>query len=244
MSQTTEGDHMKPIPTLNVNLRPCPVARAHEHLSSIALHEGGICPAAPVLIPCPIPGSFTCEVAIVEDDRCVEFDLAPGQKEDDDDAMCRCGYPRGDHESVDRVASTIRVSCSITSDGTWAGSEVTEVDLPTPHPTQPVVAEMQILLLCRKRWALMKALVMGQSQTQPGARWIDAPTDLFTQRNAAFAAIAKARHHETGLRLAIEDGMAHFPYVPSSESMYSVPPSEAMLAAYVEHLRKEIGALA
>lgn len=88
-------------PTINVNLSQCEcrIARAAAAARGPASdRHWGTCPAAPILIPCPIPRSVTFEVAL----ECKEHGG-------------RCQH-----------AAPIRVTCSI-SGKTWEESEVTDI---------------------------------------------------------------------------------------------------------------------
>lgn len=95
---------------INVNLKPCRCVGPRDERKT---HWDG-CAGAPVVILCPIPHT-------------VEFEVALGE--------CACPPRNFDvmrnydgHVSPTCPARPIRVTCSIGGDGTWAGSEVTEVE--------------------------------------------------------------------------------------------------------------------
>jgi hypothetical protein len=75
---------------------------------------------------------------------------------------------------------------------------------------------VRLRTICRDRWALVKALVLGASKVSEFPehfRMVPAVSEMLVQRNAVFAALAEIR------------------------------PSALWLAAYVEHLIEQIGVL-
>lgn len=208
--------------SINVTLKPCPVARAHEHLTVDALHGAAGCPAAPVLIPCPIPRSVTFSVALGE---CVG-----------ESGACRV-RPGEPHHSLSACpARPIRVSCSI-SGKTWEESAVVDADFADGRSGSPALA------LCDDRWALVKALVLGMYPTCGNE---EVPRTLVKQRDAVFAALADMVRAEQDARNAqqrVDDAFPFARYRRNDPDHRSERPSIGRLAAYVEYLIEQIGTL-
>jgi hypothetical protein len=151
--------------TINVNMTPCTCEpRAAKWLR----HASG-CGAPEVLIPCPVPPSFACDVVL---------------------GACDCvkAYTRINAHKTGCAGMPIRVSCSIRSGPPgqeWAGSEVFDVDADFNHPIN-TARQMEI---ARERWALVVALVTGNDEawrSDPrGEGW-----NLQPQRDIVFAALA------------------------------------------------------
>lgn len=216
-----------PVPAVNVNLKPC--AR-FEHC------EGGdhdpSCPAEPILLPCPIPRSVVFNVALGEC-TCPQYGRLPGER------------------WKDCTARPISVACTIGGDGTWAGSEVTEANVVEMDSIARILdaqddgakgLSARLVAACRQRWEIVKALVLGKAQAQPNAKWIDAPTDFFTQRDAVYAALADMARAEE----VIQEKWEEFPLVLRVDAHFGPPEtrsSEHLIAAYVAHVIEQVGVL-
>lgn len=224
-------------PTLNVNLRQCTCG--HDRCPPDGPDACGVghvwaCKACPVLIPCPIPRSVT-------------FSFSPWNCSPACSSTATMPDGRIRHRGFCAARSPIRVSCSI-SGKTWEESEVSDVDGIPPHPTQPVIAEVQALLACRARWALVKALALGDSADTFGGflqRWPTAD-QLIYQRDAVFSALAdkvraeQADDSTTRHLIAVLPKLAHRSVSDATASDYLSTPA---LAAYVEHLIEQIGVM-
>lgn len=153
------------VPSINVNLKPCTCPDFGPRGPGFVP-----CDSPQILLPCPTQRSVTFSVA-----------LGP--------CTMMCANPAlwGGH-STTCPARPVRVSCSVSGE-TWEESEVEAMD--AAGPTAYNQKEWGTLYaVCRARWALVKALVLGQPQAQAGGKWLDAPTDLFTRRDAVFDALA------------------------------------------------------
>jgi hypothetical protein len=112
------------------------------------------CPAVPVFIPLPLPRSVTFQVVLGEcSGACTTINDTRG-------------YRREVVHDEDCPARPVKVSCSI-SGKTWAESEVTDAwpekndgFLCSTGQTFPTLEAV-----CRDRWSLVKALVLGQRIT-------------------------------------------------------------------------------
>lgn len=159
------------IPVINVNLTPCFCGRKRINCMPS-------CTGAPVLIPLSLEPwrSATLTVRSGECKCCVGGTV--DERIGGHDPWC--------------PARPIRVSCSV-SGSTWEESEVTECELAVNHRPRPeewtVEQAERVLSACRARWALVKALVLGKPQAGPGGGLIIAPMELFSQRDAVFAAL-------------------------------------------------------
>lgn len=231
-------------PTINVNLKPCGCGLADRAPTYPLTPHQDHCPAKPVLIPCPLQGTVTFEVVLGEcDKRCATW------------AAASAPYgkaPDGTHHvHHDRCpARPIRVTVAI-SGGSWEGSDVDEGE-PIVHG---LVGRLQndkrkaINAACRDRWALVKALVTGEPLGRREADCVSdgiAIVELFSQRDAVFAALAKRSHAED----AGDEALAEF-------LAAGIPPSlqvtvgrkveqrisEIALAAYVAHVIEQVGNL-
>lgn len=244
------------VPTVNVNIKPCncmrgcaavsPLGRpcagiyAHtgkhyasdidEQWSQLISGEGArhheSCPkSAPVLIACPIPRSVTFTVRLGE-------------------CSCRASMLAGakvQHRDY-CPARPIRVSCSI-SGKTWEESEVMDVD----GPVEQTIPIPYVTRLCRERWALVKALVLGLPRTFDTAQWTPTVSPFFEQRDAVYAALSdmalaedaafKAQDH---IHSAIHDPL---PLEPYHNELPEDRPSARMLERYVAHLIEQVGVL-
>jgi hypothetical protein len=184
--------------------------------------------AAPVIIPCPIPGSFTAEVRLGECEEAPVSVQISGRHA----ALC--------------PARPVKVSCSIGGDGTWAGSKVTEVDWQTrnergdwnPSPMSHVEREAA-LGACRARWEIVKALVLGTGEL-PSHR-LHLP--LFAQRDAVFAALADMARTEEAQKAASAAATAAIYGAPRVIRAFSEPEYQELLGRYVGRLVEQVGAL-
>lgn len=214
------------VPVVNVNLKPCdcePDRLVGQHWKR--------CASTPILIPCPIPRSVTFTVVLWE---------------------CRCAaeHNRHDPHPVPHAsgcpARPIRVTCSI-GGGTWAGSEVTTAESIGGDVVPHFKFNDPILIACRARWALVKALVLGR--TFDPNEWDNPETirGLLTQRDAVFLALAKVAGRERDLFDAQGEYTSamdehHYPDWHRDPESYEMP-SQKMLILYVERLIEQVGAL-
>lgn len=221
------------IPTVNVNLTQCSCGLTPTYRNESAAHRtssGTLCPGAPILIACRIP-------------RSVVFNVVLGE--------CTCEGPQdsgGDRYRPEIVrhaalcpASPVKVACSI-SGKTWEESEVTDYEL-----RENVLAPVEAMLTAsRDRWALVKALVLGQH----GCCAQHMPDPLREQRNAVFSALADMARGEAISATAQQalDGMIA-PSIQCNMGLSrlqprpEIRPSALWLAAYVEHLIERVGVL-
>jgi hypothetical protein len=184
---------------------------------------------APVLIPCPIPPSFTAEVWLGE---------------------CTCfqrnyvGREVLGHNS-DCASRPVKVACSIGGDGTWAGSEVVSVSvIVDTYKDRPDNFDAH-WAACRARWEIVKALVTGEREGVIPAplRFARPVARLFTERDTMFAKLAKIRTYEDGLYDALGE-------LPGEIAGYAGRPVDARfdfaaraLASYVASLIASVGTL-
>jgi len=209
---------------INVNLRPCPISAAHAH------GTGSTCAGAPVLIPCPPPDAFTCEVALGE-------------------CSGRCNGMLWQNTSIhgaDCPARPVKVSCSIGGDGTWAGSEVNSL---SGYSTEIIGAARDLLFDdCRDRWRIVQALVLGQP-ISPERTLTHAMLNLYEQRDAVYAALADMVRAESAAWdaqasavSAIDEWHAN-DWHRSPETQANIMPSALILAAYVNQVVEQVRAL-
>jgi hypothetical protein len=145
---------------------------------------------------------------------------------------------------VDCPARPVRVSCSITGE-TWEASEVTDVEV-YPRETLVMVSTYdvpRILAACRARWAGVKALVLGLSTTPA----LSHCQGLVAQRDEVYAGLADLAQLERGACNAQQRVEGAFPYHRfhrvGGGDHHAAPPSHARLAAYVDFLVEQVGAL-
>lgn len=216
-------------PAINVNLKPCadwcPVTHTIRHTR----HDTH-CPGAPVLIPLPIPRSVTFQVAL---------------------GACECttgGLDTMPHDD-DCPARPVRVSCSVSGDGTWAESEVDDVWQNVQNAKGWIVdaedADPSALAIARERWALVKALVLNVWPV-PSAH--AAVVEFIRQRDAVFSALADMARAEDAavaaqgrLDAVLRPGW-HARHRPDSHLPAAglERPSRMGLAAYVERLIEQV----
>lgn len=213
-------------PTINVNLKACSSSGpAHMHLVP--------CGGAPILIPCPIQRSITFEVALGEC-ACgaVEASIRSSREASLFGMACLPGCP----------ARPIKVVCSITGE-TWEESEVDDVEVRSVSLSREDGVRM--VAICRERWALVKAMVLGEAYGNMPAM-ARVTLDIFVQRDTVFAALADMARAETALHdrwqslpAAIKKASSLEPYCWDYES---TPTTEA-LAAYVEQVIEQAGVM-
>jgi hypothetical protein len=185
-----------------------------------------------VNIPCHIPPSFTAEVVLGE---CTAGCASPSN--------ARALKERGEAHHQWCPARPIRVTCSIVSvDGSWEKSEVVSIETGDLTTEQRLAA----MACCRERWALAKALALGHTDLSAlltGPRAVE----FLAQRDAVFAALADMARLEDALLTAqyeVDKLQEHGELPePDHRSWANFRPSTARLAAYVEHLIEQVGAL-
>jgi hypothetical protein len=224
-------------PVINVNLAQCD--KACEQHDPALLPDGGHwtgCAAKPILIPCPIRRSVTFHVALGEcrPPKCHQSLAVAG--------AYGITKPSGIH-STECPARPIRVACSV-SGKTWAESEVKDVETrdETWHPSAP--RSYRALSACRARWALVKALVLGEALSPTYTLSADA-RKVVEQRDAVFSALADMALAEMSMETAIEamnSTMYAGPRGTRWAPIYEVPESKAQdaLERYVEHLIEQV----
>lgn len=211
-------------PQINVNLKPCTCPPGS--LAVGIVHFSNRCDATPLPIPCPIPRSVTFEVTLG----------------DCDGRECYSQFMR--LESVSHgpscPANPMKVSCSIDGE-TWAGSEVTGVEV--VHPLAPPFPSL--LEIARKRWALVKSLVLGHSiEGCP-----ETIRNMRAQRDAVFAALADmARAEEASWSaqsraVSLLDEWHDDGWHLNPETHGDTLPSSKLLSAYVSHLLEQVSTL-
>lgn len=225
---------------VNVNLARCDCGEKHLRYS------GGehrvTCPGKPVLVPLPLepwrPVTMTVRLG---ECTCIPLrgPLAVGLNPWSCDPIC--------------PARPIKVTCSIRGK-TWEESEVAEVDWQTRNergdwnPSPMSHAERDAALAaCRDRWALVQALVTGETPSDPFGRPVVIPP-LYLQRNAVFAAICEMVRHENAAALAQERALKAMdvPWIdyggcPGHHSiMDGRRPSVVLLARYVGKMIEEV----
>jgi len=229
---------------LNVNLKPCGCSH-RRGLSSTCLSD---CASAPVLIPCPLPPSVTVAVVLGECNCTIpswwtrdamahsKADRASGRAWSCACGPCAAARSNGwapDQHNARCPARPVKVSCSISSpDGSWEKSEVTEVDGPFWG---------NALEACRERWAVVKALVLGQRWTsQLGS--LERVATMFDRRDAAYGALADMTRHEDGIESAQH---AFFSALNGhGKTVVRIArPSHSLLEAYVERLIEQVGTI-
>jgi hypothetical protein len=276
---TSWNEKANTVPTVNVNLKPCAcVCRCGQPLyhpesaprsrgctgcryhpdsctcrapHSDVLVATAICAAAPLLIPLPIDNwrSVTFTVAL---GACPTHPHDTGPCEPMPSEPHRCVY--GEHP-----LRTIKVSCSI-SGKTWEESEVSEASVVEMDSIGRILDAQDngvtglaasLVAACRARWALVKALVLGQVAVMGDEATAREVVRVTHQRNAVYAALAKMARCEREYWDAAKAVYVAFPQAHVSSDMQVVDPgdddgdapSARWLAAYVEHLIEQIGVL-
>lgn len=208
------------IQTINVNLRPC-------NCDSPPHKPGGIqhlygCASAPFLIPCPIPRSVTFFVALGE---------------------CDCPPPLGHGaygHSPNCPARPVRVSCSI-SGNTWEESHPVEFEM-EPSGISP---NDTLRDACRARWALVKALVLGEDSgpwmlSEAWAEKWDIVAPLFAQRDAVFSVLTDMARAEEAQKAASARVTTAIYGAPRAIRLFSEPEYQELLGRYVGRLIEQV----
>jgi hypothetical protein len=233
MPSWTEKPHVTP--TINVNLARCNCDRVLLTTGMRPLAHDTQCAAAPILISCPIPRSVAFYVALGEcTERCIPVHTKDGSTGVVHSAWC--------------PARPVRVGCNIGSpDGTWARSEVTDLDVPGRIAGTNAVGD--VWRIARERWALVKALVLGEDWDENRAT-----VKLFQQRDAAYVALCDMARAEEAHRNATATLLSALKSVDPASSANTNAASYALcddgtqntengLAAYVEILIEQVGVL-
>lgn len=210
------------VPTINVNLKQCDCLCPGKH--------GDLCPGRPVLIPCPIP-------------RSVVFTGVLGACD------CSASHPKflvGIHHP-ECPAIPIRVACYIDGE-TWETSLIRDQEVVSGEEVHDTAQVNKMLTVCRDRWALVKALVLGSDCAAFRAPHIplfwEVVGPLVTQRDAVFSALCDMARAEDALH---DSADAAARALGAKEGMpglcETITPSHDILAAYVEHLIEQVGVL-
>lgn len=198
---------------INVNLRRCTCIKNVKDAPCV-----GSCPSLPTSIPCRVPPSVTFEV-VINRGGCAGFEHCEG----------------GDHDPACSMRP-VRVSCSI-SGTTWEESEVWLMD-DFEYP-----AHFHYLLnTCRKRWALVKQVLLNPGLLTTG--W-PGSVAMYAQRDLVFAALADmARAEEAAYgaqaRIAEVVGTRVERFHARTAEMR---PSASWLSAYVMYLIEQVRVL-
>lgn len=222
---------MKPVPTINVNLTPCNCGLASRTPTYPPTPHQDHCSGKPILIPCRLHESFTCDVVLGE---CACQNVVAGGMMVPGAHHVRC------------PARPVRVSCSI-SGKTWEQSfPVADWDMVTERfvgAYRPVVWPA-----ITDRWALVKALVTGGTEhdiPEPlryyriVARWVH-------QRNEVYAALADMARLEEALHNAAGRSATALRACGARVERKGVPlfaPTEHDLTTYVRRMIEQVGAL-
>lgn len=227
-------------PVINVNLTKCGCSGGRLNAARRAGNSNPVdplpcdagCPGGPVLIPCPIPRAVTFGVALGE---CIR-----------DPFGCR----DGNHASV-CFARSVKVSCSVSGE-TWEESQPTTFEAAN-RPGLAFADDVEadaVVEIVRERWALVKALVLGQAEytipLQRGAQPVPWAGDLLTQRDAVFSALADMARVEQAAFEAQERSiraMGEPTFLP--DNFHRAEPharaSASVLERYVERLIEQVG---
>lgn len=178
--------------TINVNLKPCRsnCARFAESGSGYGLRHGehfAGCPGIPVPIPCPVPRSVEFTVRLGE---CIDAGRIPGSQ------VPRACAPDGHHHD-DCPARPIRVTCTILGE-TWEDSQVAVCELGINELQTYSGNDDALYAACRARWALVKALMLGQ----PIPTMREAMLTLVHQRDVVFSALCEMVPHHVARNAA------------------------------------------
>lgn len=219
---------MKPIPTTNVNQKPCASWCPVTHVFGETTHDTH-CPGKPVPIPCPIPPSVTFTVRLGE----CGPGCTPVHTKDGSSAKVH---------ALDCPVRPIRVSCSI-SGKTWEESDAVDPEgVGEDGRLVGFTFASPVHAACGARWALVKALVLGRMRggvLNPPL----GPVELFARRDAVFAALARLTRAEEEYYEARDAALkpinGHTIMRPESHNR----PSAHDLAAYVTSLIEQVGIL-
>jgi hypothetical protein len=223
--------------TINVNLKPCACPDSSFHLG-----HAPYCTGRPILLPCPIQRSVELTVTLGEC-RCKRMAESPLMGYPDLSRAAMEAVAEGRHLS-DCPARPIRVACSIGGE-TWGAAHVTDAEAPGVHGRTG-----ELIQIADDRWALVKALVLGNHSPQEVGGKSLVPVEawwaLVTQRDAVFAALADMARHETAALQAqqrVDDAFPFYSYRDPTTDRRGSWPSHVRLAAFVNHLVHEIGRL-
>lgn len=215
-------------PTVNVNLKSCSCEPG-------TAKEWTECSAAPVLIPCPIPRSVTFEVRLGE---CTVYGHHLG-------GCYRITNTQGEKSDVIHVAGcparSVRVSCSISGE-TWGATKITDFERADGQSWSTDIERVRVWDSVGARWILLEALVLGHTDlsallTGPKA------LEMLVQRDAVYAALAKARRMEDGLYDALGDLPTGIASVAGRPVGARFTFAEQGLAAYVSRLVEQVGVM-
>lgn len=215
------------IPTINVNLKQCTCNEESGRLKRLGDTHVFDCPAAPLLLSCPIPRSVTFEVRLEE---CIGALLtAPSPA-----PVPYCPLPEHHRYCPARpVKATVDVSGN-----TWAEIKVLNVER---HDGQHLTNEL--VNTCGERLALVKALVTADSPTTEF--YAKAPA-LWQQRDAVYAALAdmaRAEQDACDAQQRVDEAFPFDRYRRNAPDHRAERPSVSRLSAYVEHLIEQVGVL-
>jgi len=215
-------------PTINVNLKPCECFHHKpDRITSCNARFG-----SPVLIPCPIP-------------RSVVFIVALGPCD------CPMGWappPGGFVHAAGCPSRPIRVACDISGE-TWGSSEVTAACIVRVDARGLRVEELatpEVLAVCRGRWEIVKALVLGHTDLSSLITGMKT-AELISQRDAVFAALCEmARSEEAACRAqqAVDEAFPSARFADSDDSDHRrARPSVNRLLRFVTYVIEQVGAL-
>lgn len=230
-------------PTINVNLKQCTCRSTTPYGPAQVGQCMHTCPGAPVPIPLSLEPfrSVTVQVRIAE---CSE--------------TCRQHMPNGQH-TENCPGRPIRVSCSI-SGKTWEVSDVVDVEMyrdQNPgHIVFPSDMQRKALPICRERWALVKALLLGlkwEDAFVPHGQYVRATSirlrdSLIEQRDALYAELAALARDEASTFNRQESAikaMGEIYFLPNNfiRAESEQRASASILSRYVERLIEQVGEL-
>lgn len=227
---------MQPIPTINVNLRPCgcPVSD-HEAVNHY--------PSCPIANPVPIPLDLAQW-------RSVTFTVRLGE--------CVCGGHIGrgppaiiDRRSVACPGLTTRVACSIRGK-TWPEAEISDFMYVDGRDWANEEEADKALDQCIARWEIVKALVTGKDPRHDVAahaiHTLYREHRLFENRNAVFSEVAELDRLEQAAYLAQERGVKALgepAFLPRNfiRAEPSQRASADLLARWAERMIEQVGVL-
>jgi hypothetical protein len=144
----------------------------------------------------------------------------------------------------------VKVSCSI-SGKTWEESEVFDCAVRVKFPSPYEASLASATAACRARWALVKALVLGNTFTLT-ARFpsdaVDTIHRLHMQRDAVYVALCKMARAEEAALVAQQDVDEAFPFQrfylsPAADHRRSPRPSWERFRAFVDYLVEQVSVL-
>lgn len=227
-------------PTINVNLAPCVSWCQRRHAEATATHDT-MCPAWPILLPCPVPRSVTFQMVLGE---CMAA-FRPGECLSRSRAEA-LGITGKHHPAC--PAHSVKVACSIVG-ATWEESDVEHCGPHTTISTELMYegtwttddAEQYATTTCRDRWALVKALVLGERHDSGYGPPL--PFEWCERRDAVFAELADMARAEVAAERAQQRCDEVFPYPryrqQTDTDHRQEKPSRGRLAAYVRYLLEQ-----